>query len=121
MNIGLWIAQVLLAVLYAIAGSVKLFQTDRARERMAWTQGRSDGFVRMVGTAELLGALGMILPMLTGILPWLTPLAAAGLTLIQLLAIFTVHLPRKEYQALPMNVVLLALSLFVTIGRWPLI
>jgi len=121
MNIALWIAQVILAILYALAGGVKLFQTARARERMAWTKGRSDGFVRMVGIAELLGAMGMILPMLTGILPWLTPLAAAGLTLIQLLAIFTVHLPRKEYQPLPLNVVLLALSLFVMIGRWSLI
>jgi len=48
----------------------------------------------------------------------LTVLAAIGLALIQTLAIFTVHLPKKEYKVLPINVVLLALSLFVAIGRW---
>lgn len=54
-------------------------------------------------------------------LPLLIPIAAIGLTMIQLLAIFTEHLPGKEYQALPVNVALLALSVFVTIGRWTLV
>ena len=46
---------------------------------MPWAKNRSDTFVRFVGIAELLGALGLFLPLLTGILPWLTPLAAVGL------------------------------------------
>jgi uncharacterized membrane protein YphA (DoxX/SURF4 family) len=54
-------------------------------------------------------------------MPWLTPLAAIGLALIQILAIFTEHLPKKEYNVIPVNVVLLALALFVVIGRWPTI
>jgi uncharacterized membrane protein YphA (DoxX/SURF4 family) len=120
MEIGLWIAQVLLALVYGMAGSLKTFKTAQARERMVWTQGRSDNYVHFVGITELLGALGMLLPMLTGILPWLTPLAALGLALIQALAIFMEHLPKKDYKALPMNVVLLAVSLVVLIGRWPL-
>jgi hypothetical protein len=62
----------------------------------------------------------LILPLLTGMLPWLTVLAAIGLTLIQVLAIFKEHLPRKEYQSIPLNIVLLALSIFVVIGRWVL-
>ena len=62
---------------------------------MAWAKDRSENFIRFVGIAELLGAIGIVLPMLTGILPWLTPLAAIGLTLIQLFAIFTEHLPKK--------------------------
>lgn len=118
MNIGLWVVQILLAGLYAMAGIMKVFQTAKVRESMPWTQGRSDGFVRFVGTSELLGALGLILPALTGILPWLTISAALGLTVIQLLAIFTEHLPKKEFQPLPMNVVLLVLSVFVVFGRW---
>ncbi len=72
------------------------------------------------GNSELLGALGLILPLVTGILPWLTVLPAIGLTLIQLLAIFTEHLPKKEYNILPINLVLLALAVFVAIGRWGL-
>ncbi len=62
----------------------------------------------------------MLLPLLTGILPWLTVLAAAGLTVIQLLAIFSEHLPKKEYKVIPMNIVLLALAIFIVIGRWNL-
>jgi protein-S-isoprenylcysteine O-methyltransferase Ste14 len=120
MNIVLWIAQVLLLFMYGFAGSTKVFNTAKARESMTWTEGRTDNFVHFVGVAELLGALGMILPMLTGILPWLTPLAGVGLALIQILAIVTEHLPKKEYKILPFNLVLLALAVFVVAGRWSL-
>lgn len=118
MNIALWIAQGVLAVMYLMAGTMKTFQTEKVRPTMTWTQGRSDAFVRFVGIAELLGAFGLILPLLTGILPWLTPIAAAGLALIQILAIVTEHLPKKEYNIIPVNVVLLGLSIFVIFGRW---
>jgi len=117
MNIALWIVQVLLLGMYGMAGIMKTFQTAKAREQLPWAKNRSDSFVRFVGTSELLGALGMLLPMLTGILPWLTPLAAASLSLIQLLAITTEHLPKREFQVLPVNVILLALSVFVLYGR----
>jgi putative oxidoreductase len=106
--------------MYGMAGVMKTFQTAKAKEQMPWAKNRSDQFVRFVGTSELLGALGLLLPMLTGVLPWLTLLAAIGLTLIQLLAIFTEHLPKKAYNILPMNLVLLALAVFVAIGRWGL-
>lgn len=120
MNIVLWVAQGLLAVLFLMAGQLKTFQTAKVKEQLPWAKNRSDGFVRFVGTSELLGALGLILPLVTGILPWLTVLAAIGLTLIQLLAIFTEHLPKKEYNVIPFNIVLLALAVFVVIGRWTL-
>ncbi|HZM21109.1 MAG TPA: DoxX family protein [Anaerolineales bacterium] len=120
MNIALWIVQGLLAAMYLMAGSMKTFNTAKAREQLPWAKNRSDGFVRFVGTSELLGALGLIFPLLTGILTWLTPLAAIGLTMIQLLAIFTEHLPKKEYNVLPINLLLVALSVFVLVGRWVL-
>jgi uncharacterized membrane protein YphA (DoxX/SURF4 family) len=120
MNIALWVAQILLAAMYGMAGIMKTLQTAKAREQFPWAKNRSDGFVRFVGISELLGALGLILPLITGILPWLTVLAAVGLTLIQLLAIFTEHLPKKEYNVIPINLVLLALSVLVVIGRWTL-
>ena len=121
MNIVLWVVQVLLAGMYGMAGIMKTFQTTKAKEQLPWAKNRSDTFVRFVGTAELLGALGLFLPLLTGVLPWLTPLAAVGLTIIQLLAIFTEHLPKKEYNVIPINMVLLALSIFVVVGRWVLL
>ena len=121
MNIALWIVQGLLAVMYGMAGMMKAFQTTKAKEQLPWAKNRSDGFVRFVGASELLGALGLVLPLVTGFLPWLTPLAAIGLGLIQVLAITTEHLPKKEFNIVPVNIILLALSFFVTIGRWPLI
>lgn len=120
MNIALWAAQGLLAAMYLMAGSKKAFQPAKVRidPRMIWAHDRTDNFIRFVGTSELLGALGLILPVVTGILPWLTPLAAVGLALIQLLAIFTAHLPRKEFNVIPVNVVLLMLAVFIVVGRW---
>ncbi|MBI3151060.1 MAG: DoxX family protein [Chloroflexi bacterium] len=122
MNIALWIVQGLLAAMYLMAGQMKAFQPAKVREnpQMTWAKNRSDGFIRFVGTSELLGALGLILPLVTGVLPWLTVLAAVGLTLIQLLAIFTEHLPKKEFNIIPVNVILLALAVFVIVGRWTL-
>lgn len=120
MNIALWVVQILLAGLFGMAGTLKTFQTAKTKEQFSWAKNRSNGFVRFVGISELLGALGLILPLVTGILPWLTVVAAIGLMLIQALAIFTEHLPKKEYNIIPMNLVLLALSVFVVIGRWTL-
>ena len=121
MNIALWIVQGLLAAMFGMAGVMKTFQTARAKEQMSWAKNSSDGFVRFVGISELLGALGLILPLVTGILPWLTLLAAIGLILIQLLAIFTEHLPKKGYNVIPVNILLIALAVFIVVGRWTLI
>ncbi|MBN8582788.1 MAG: DoxX family protein [Anaerolineae bacterium] len=122
MNIALWVIQVLLAGMYGMAGSMKTFQPDKVRTnpQMTWAHDKQDGYIRFVGISELLGAVGLIIPALTGILPWLTPLAAVGLALIQLLAIFTVHLPKKEYQVIPVNVVLLVLAIVAAYGRFTL-
>jgi hypothetical protein len=64
----------------------------------------------------VLGAIGLVLPLLTGILAWLTPLAALALVAVQILAI-GFHVMRKEPQILPANLVLLALAAFVAWGR----
>jgi len=120
MNTALWVIQILLAGMYGLAGTMKAFQPSRAKQTLPWAKERSDGFVRFIGASELLGALGLLLPAATGTLPWLTPLAAAGLTLIQLLAILTEHLPKREYKVLPVNILLLALSILILAGRWAL-
>lgn len=122
MNIALWIIQVLLAGMYGMSGSMKAFTPDKVRTnpQMTWAHDKQDGYIRFVGISELLGAVGLIIPALTGILPWLTPLAAVGLALIQVLAIFTVHLPKKEYQVIPVNIVLLVLAIVAAYGRFTL-
>jgi hypothetical protein len=120
MEIGLWIVQVSLLGIYAAYGIYKTFFTTRAKDKMPWAKDRTENFIRFVGIAELLGAIGVVFPMLIGILPWLTVLAAIGLTMIQISAIFTEHLPKKEYKILPLNLYFMTLSIFVLIGRWSL-
>lgn len=121
LNIGLWIVQVSLLGIYGSYGVYKTFFTEKAKEKMAWTNGRSDNFIRFVGVTELLGAVGVVLPMVTGIMPSVTVLAALGLTLVQVFAIFTEHLPKKEYKLLPLNLYFAAMSIFVVVGRWALL
>jgi len=118
MNIALWIVQTLLAALYLSAGALKSTQPkEKLAKNMPWVESFSPGGVKLIGVAEVLGGVGLILPWATGIAEWLTPVAAVGLALIQVGAIVT-HLRRKEAQVLPMNIVLLALAVFVAVGRF---
>ncbi len=120
LNFWLWVAQALLAALYLFAGVTKATRPIPAlRVQMGWVDDYAVTTVRFVGVVEVLGAIGLILPMVTGILPWLTVVAAIGLAVIQVLAI-PVHIRRGETGIVPMNVILLALALFVVWGRWGL-
>jgi hypothetical protein len=117
--IVLWVAQVVLAAVYLFTGFMKLTQPIPALAgMMVWPGDVSPLLVRFVGLAELAGALGLILPSLFRILPGLTPLAAAALSLLQILAMIF-HLFRGEAAMVwPINIVLLAIALFILWGRW---
>ncbi|MCW5713639.1 MAG: DoxX family protein [Bauldia sp.] len=98
---------------------MKAFQPiSKLATQMGWP-GEMPALTRFIAWAEIVGAVGMILPIALNILPWLTPLAAIGFVIIQVLAI-ALHLRRGERSVLPFNLVLLALSLFVAIGRFEL-
>jgi uncharacterized membrane protein len=117
MNIALWIVQGLLALAFGMAGSGKLTQPkEKLVKQMPYVEDFSASTVKLIGGLELLGALGLILPMLTGILPWLTPVAALGLVLTMLGAMAT-HVRRKEPNALIINAVLLFMAAFIAYGR----
>ena len=117
MNIALWIAQVLLALAFLATGVPKATQPIPAlSKRLTWATDVPAPFVRFIGVAEILGAIGLILPSLTGILPWLTVAAAVGLAVVMASAIIF-HLLRGEANHIAVNVVLLALLLFVVYGR----
>lgn len=119
MNIALWIVQALLALAFLMSGAMKALQYEKAKASMAWVKDVSRGLVTFIGVAEMLGALGLVLPLLLGLPAILTPLAAVGLVLTMLLAA-GFHLKRGEYQAILVNVVLAALAAFVAYGRWPM-
>jgi VIT1/CCC1 family predicted Fe2+/Mn2+ transporter len=88
-----------------------------AQNNQAWVEDFSQGAVRLIGAAEVLGAVGLVLPALTGAHPWLTPVAALGLALLMAGAVYT-HLRRKEGPAFVPPSVLLLLAAFVAVGRF---
>jgi uncharacterized membrane protein YphA (DoxX/SURF4 family) len=120
MNIALWVVQVLLAGLFIMSGAMKAFQYERAKTSLPWVKDVPHRLTTFIGIAELLGGLGLLLPAITGILPWLTPLAGAGLALIMLLAV-GFHVRRREPQAIGMTTVLLILAAFVAYGRFVIV
>jgi putative oxidoreductase len=84
---------------------------------MVWPGALPPALVRFIGSAELLGALGLVLPSLTRIKPALTPLAGAGLVVVMLSA-SAFHIMRGELHVLPINFTLGALAAFVAWGRF---
>lgn len=118
-NIALWAVAVLLAAFYGFAGFNKISQTIPALSAMmgAWPAALPEWAVRTIGSLEISGALGLILPSLTRILPKLTPIAAACFVLLQIGAMIT-HISLGEANVLPVNIVLLLLAAFVAWGRW---
>jgi uncharacterized membrane protein YphA (DoxX/SURF4 family) len=117
-GIALWVVQVLLAPGFLVSGATKLSQPkEKLVKNYAWMEDFSQPTVRIIGTLEVLGAIGIELLALTGILPWLTPLAALGLVLTMIGAALT-HLRRAEYGGAAVPAVLLILAAFVTYGRF---
>lgn len=116
-----WIIQIILALLFVMAGILKMTQPiEKLKQRMTYVESLSPASTRVIGALELAGGLGLILPMLTNILPWLTPLAALGLVLTMIGAAL-LHVVRKEYALIGLNVVLLGLAAFVLYARFDLL
>jgi len=118
MNLLLWILQATLAALFGAAGVMTSAQPKAKLEpKLPWTADFSTHTVRFIGLAELAGALGLILPASTGLVPLLTPLAATCLVLLMALAALT-HLRRKEPTAIALNAVLLIAAAVIAWGRF---
>ncbi|MER6007638.1 DoxX family protein [Nonomuraea sp. NPDC051941] len=119
MNVVLWIIAGLLALAFLGAGLMKLSQPKEklATSGLAWTEDFSAGAVKGIGALEVLAGIGLILPAALGIVPVLTPLAAAGLVIVMIGAA-VVHVRRKEYQGIAINAVLLLLAAVVAWGRF---
>ena len=114
MNRVLWIVQGLLALLFIFTGGMKLVLPIEEMTKQIPMPGM---FLRFIGVAKVLGALGLILPGLLGIRPGLTPLAAAGLVIIMVGAtVITVAYMGPATALIPAVVGLLAA--FVGYGRW---
>ena len=114
MNIALWIVQVLLAVAFFAHGWLFLSPPPQIAEQMNASLPR--WFQLFLGVAEVLAAVGLTLPGLTRILPWLVAWAAAGIMIVMISAT-AFHLMRGEISSAAVTLVLLGLATFVAYMR----
>jgi hypothetical protein len=116
MNAVLWIVQALLAALFLWAGGLKLVLP---LDKMTGPIAMPGPFLRFIGIAEVLGAIGLILPGVLRIRPGLTPLAASGLVVIMIGATIIGVKAGVVMTLLPLVTGILAA--FVAYGRWRLV
>lgn len=120
MNLALWIIAGVLAFAFAGSGVMKLVQSKDqlvASPTGGWAADWNPASIKLIGVAEILGAIGLILPALLHMAPTLVPLAAIGLILVMFGAAVT-HARRHELPNVAINVVLLLLAAFVAWGRF---
>jgi uncharacterized membrane protein YphA (DoxX/SURF4 family) len=118
MNVFLWIVAGQLALVFLATGAMKLLRPKEnlAENRMGWTEDCPIPVVKSIGALEVLAALGLILPALLNIAPFLVPLAALGLVLLMVGAAAT-HARRREGRMIVVNSILATLAAVVLWGR----
>ncbi|MGW4830258.1 DoxX family protein [Amycolatopsis japonica] len=119
MTIALWVVSGVLTAIYLAAGLPKCARPKHALITSPNFGGLTDvspAAIKLIGIAEVLGAIGLVLPELTDVATTLTPMAAVGLAMLQVGA-FLVHARRGERSMLPVNVTLFLLAVFVAVGR----
>lgn len=114
-----WVFSFVLAAVFLSTGLVKAFRYPKAQELLAWVNGLPPGLVKGIGIVEILGALGLILPALSGVSPWLTPMAAIALALLMFMAAMF-HAVRRERGEMAVNLLLLTILGVVIYFRWEL-
>lgn len=115
MNILLWVLQVLLALAFFAHGWLFLFPPAAMVDQMNASLPR--WFQLFIGVAEVLAAVGLTLPALTRIQPWLVSAAAAGVMIVMIAATIY-HVVRGEISSAATTFVLLAMATFVAYMRW---
>ncbi|HEV8670417.1 MAG TPA: DoxX family protein [Candidatus Limnocylindria bacterium] len=116
MNVALWVLQVLTALAFGGHGLLMVRDPQRMGQRVPWVGALPGPFVRALGVLEILGAIGVVLPAASGVLPSLTVAAAGGLVAMMLLAILF-HITRREWPNTGLNIVLGLLAFAVAYGR----
>ena len=115
MNIALWIFQALLAAVFAAHGWLLVSPPPELLEIMNEEMGAA--FRLTLGVAEILGAIGILLPGITRILPRLTEVSAMAFLLVSVSATIW-HVWRGETSSAAITIVLVILTTFVAYGRW---
>lgn len=119
MNVVLWIIAALLALVFVASGAMKVLRTKAQLKEsgLSWVDDYGDSTVKLIGAADIIGGLGLILPALANVAPILVPIAAVGLIIVMVGAIVT-HARHKETPMVAFNIVLLILLAVVAWGRF---
>jgi len=118
LNITLWVAQVLLALIFAFSGLVMATGSiEEMSTSIPWVLSLPVTLVRIIGVCEVLGAIGLLLPSFLRIKPYLTSLAAVGIVAIMFLAM-CFHLIRNEFAAIGINIIYGGVAYFIAWGRY---
>jgi uncharacterized membrane protein YphA (DoxX/SURF4 family) len=118
MNAVLWVMQGLLAAMFVMSGFGKISNTKEQHIADRHIKpGSSVIPIRILGVLEWLGCIGIIVPLLTGIMPLLTPVSAVCFGLIMIAALIN-HVLRKEYKMLPLLTTILLLAAIVAYFRF---
>ncbi len=112
----LWILQIVFGVYFVAIGIMHFVLPDGLPEAMSWMYDLPETLHVIAGTAETLGGLGLILPGLTRVRPQLTWMAAFGLAIVMLGAMVW-HIGRGEYVQMALNLVNVAVLVFIGYGR----
>lgn len=116
MHTSIWTAQVVLAAILTLSGSIILIFKNRLKHRLTWLNEYSPDMVLFICISKIVGALGLVLPIYMGILPILTVFAALGIALFMVCA-FMYHLKKKEYRDIPATVVFFLLAALIAYYR----
>lgn len=117
LNIALWAAQIILALVFLMAGFSKSSQPiEELGKMLPWVTEVPVALVRFIGVSELLGGVGLLLPAALRIKPNLTPLAALALAIVMVFAL-VFHILKGEYSALGINIAFGAIAYFIYWGR----
>jgi hypothetical protein len=116
MLIGYWILAGALALSSLFASGLKLTRTKEqlVASGQEWVEDFSPRTIKGIGVAELLGAIGLLVPPITHIAPVLAPIAAIGLAILQVGAGIT-HVRRRELRMLSANLPLVLLAVVVAV------
>ena len=116
LHITLWVAQFVLGLTFSMAGIMKLITpVSELKIALSWVNEMPEWLI-LIGVAELLGGIGLLLPSLLNIYPRLSAFAALGLLIIMILAA-GYHLIHQEFSSIPINIIFGSLSYFIAWGR----
>jgi putative oxidoreductase len=112
-----WVFSIVLAIFFLVVGYFMDYRYEKAKEYFAWISDLPEIIVRILGGLQILGAVGLILPMFSDTYAWLTAIAAGALAMLQLMAM-AYNTRRHDFDSVWLNGLLAVMLLVVAYARW---